>query len=356
MSPRVRVALDLTLVRPDRMTGVERYALSLATALARRVPGELVLLTRPDAPAALTALDVEQRRAPFRARVPVDQAWVPAAALAARAGLLHTLAFPTPLLWRGKAAITVHDATPWLHPETVSTGMRLYYRPLYPQALRRASIVFTVSEASARDLAAATGVSRSRIRVTPNGIGAAFFAAAGPPDAPRPYLLAVGTLEPRKNLPTLLAALRLLRAAGRDLDLVLVGRQGWASKLPLGDLAPHVRLTGAVGDAALAGLYAGAACYVLPSAYEGFGLPLGEAMAAGTPAVASDLPALRELGRSEVIYAPPGDPDALAVALGAALDEGRAAARSARARCRAQRVTWEACAEATLAGYREVVG
>jgi glycosyltransferase involved in cell wall biosynthesis len=351
----MRVALDLTLVRPDRLTGVERYAVSLAGALARLAPGELVLLTRPDAPPSVTSLPVEQRRAPLRARVPVDQLWVPAAARAARADLLHTLAFPTPLLWRGRAVMTVHDATPWLFPATVSTGMRLYYRPLFPQALRRAALVFTVSEAARADLAAAAGVPAARLRVTPNGIPPEFLDARPGPPGERPYLLAVGTLEPRKNLPALVEAFRQLRAGGRDLELLLVGRQGWAGHLPLGDVAPHVRLTGAVRDPELAALYAGASCFVLPSLYEGFGLPLGEAMAAGAPAVASDLPSLRELGGDEVLYAPPSDPRALAAAIATALDGGRAAPRVARARERARRFTWEGCARATLAGYREAL-
>jgi len=355
----VRIALDLTLVRPDRLSGVERYAICLASALARRAPGEIVAFRRPDAPPAVTSLPIEQHVAPFRARVPVDQAWLPAAALAARADLLHTLAFPTPLLWRRRAAMTVHDATPWLHPETISRGMQLYYRPLYAQALRRAAVVFTVSEASRHDLVAAADVPEAKIRVTPNGVDPLFFEAARSlsPGA-RPYLLGVGTLEPRKNLPTLLDAFARLRTSGRDLELRLVGRRGWAEQLGIESaIAPHVRLTGAVGDAELAALYAGAACFVLPSRYEGFGLPLAEALAVGTPAVASDIPALREVAGDDAIYAPPGDGAALARAIGEALDGGPETTRRVeRGRERVRRFSWEACAAATLAGYREVLG
>jgi glycosyltransferase involved in cell wall biosynthesis len=354
----VRIALDLTLVRPDRLSGVERYAISLAGALARLAPGELVAFRRPDAPPAVTSLPIEQHVAPLCARVPVDQAWLPAAALAARVDLLHTLAFPTPLFWRGRAAMTVHDATPWLHPETISRGMRLYYRPLYAQALRRAAAVFTVSEASRRDLVAAAGVPEAKIRVTPNGVDPLFFEAHRTQPGARPYLLGVGTLEPRKNLPTLLDAFARLRASGRDLDLRLVGRQGWADRLRIEPaLAPHVRLAGAVGDAELASLYAGAACFVLPSRYEGFGLPLAEALAAGAPAVASDIPALREVAGDAALYAPPGDAAMLARAIGEALDGGPETARRVeRGRARVRRYSWEACAAATLAGYREVLG
>ncbi|BDG07164.1 glycosyltransferase family 4 protein [Anaeromyxobacter paludicola] len=354
--PLRRVGIDCTLIRPDRLTGVERYALSLVTELAALAPEELVLFTHPEAPPALTRLPVEQHPAPWKVRVPVDQAWLPWAAARARVTLLHTLAFPTPLLWRGRAAITVHDATFWLHPDSVSAGMRVYYGPLFPQALARASAVFTVSEASRVDLVRAAGLPAERVHVTPNGVDERFFEARAPEGPRAPYLLSVATLEPRKNLPALLDAFRLLRRQGRDLELVLVGRQGWAQSLPLGDLAPHVRLTGTLPDAELPALYAGAACLVLPSLYEGFGLPLVEAMAAGTPAVASAIPALREVGGDAALYADPRDPASFAGAIARVLDDRDAArARAALGRERARGFTWRACAEKTLAVYRSIL-
>jgi glycosyltransferase involved in cell wall biosynthesis len=351
----MRIGIDATLVRPDRLTGIERYALSMTAALARLAPGEIVLFTRQDAPPALKALPVEQQAAPFRYRLSIEQGWLPLAASRARIELLHMLAFPTPLLWRGKAVITVHDATPWLHRDTLSPGMRYYYGPLYKQALRRAAGVITVSRAARADLTIALGLPPERIHVTHNGVDLCFFQTE-PPRGPRaPYLLAVGTLEPRKNIPLLLDAFRELRAEGRDLQLVLVGRQGWADSLPLGDLAAHVRLTGAIPDSELAELYAGAACFVLPSLYEGFGLSLAEAMAAGTPAVASDIPALREIGGESVRYAPPRSLQAFVEAIRAALErreESAALAQSARERAR--RFSWDTCAAETLEVYRRL--
>jgi glycosyltransferase involved in cell wall biosynthesis len=351
----LRIGIDATLVRPDRLSGVERYAISLIRGLVAAAPGELVLFTRPDAPEALTSLDVEQRRAPLQSRVLVDQAWLPTAALLAKVDLLHTLAFPTPLLWRRRSVMTVHDATPWLFPETTSVGMRCYYRPLYPQALRRAEVILTGSEAARDDLVRAAGVARERIRVTPYGVDGRFFEATRPEGPRAPYLLAVGTLEPRKNLPVLIEAFRLLRGEGRDLQLVLVGRRGWSESLPLGNLEPHVRLTGAVPDAELPALYAGAACFVIPSLYEGFGLPLAEAMAAGIPAVASDIGALREVGGATVRYADASSAESFAAQLRAALDDReRSQGMAVAAQDRARRFTWEACAAATLAVYREL--
>ena len=356
VSRKVRIGLDVTFVRPDRIAGIERHALSLVPELARLSAGEIVLFTAPDAPPELVELPVEQHAPLLRNRLAVEQAWLPWAAARARVDLLHGLAYPTPVAWRGPSALTVHDATPWLYPESMSLGARWYYRPLLPVALRRADAVFTVSESAREDLVRAAGVPREKIAVTPNGVNERFFDAHAPEGPRGPYLLAVGTLEPRKNLPLLLDALRLLRREARDLELVLVGRIGWLQSLPLSDLAPHVRLAGSVPDEELPALYAGAACFVLPSLYEGFGLPLAEAMAAGVPAVASDIPALREVGGETVRYADPRDAESFARAIRAALDDREGSQlRVAAARGRARRFRWESAARATLAVYRDVL-
>jgi glycosyltransferase involved in cell wall biosynthesis len=266
------------------------------------------------------------------------------------------LASPTPVLWRGASAMTIHDATPWLHPDALDAATRWYQRPLYPQAVARADVIFTVSAAAREDLVRAAGASRERIVVTPNGVDPLFFEARARTGPHPPYLLAVGTLEPRKNLAVLLEALRSLRRDGRDLALYVAGRQAWTHSLPLGDLAPHVKLLGTVPDPELASLYAGAACFVMPSLHEGFGLPLAEAMAAGASAVASDIPALREVGGETVRYADPQDAEGFARAIREALDDRQGSQlRAAAARGRARRFRWEDTARATLAAYRRLL-
>jgi glycosyltransferase involved in cell wall biosynthesis len=349
-----RFGLDVTWLRPDRLSGAERYALELVPALARLAPGEVVLFGRSDLPRSLWEIEVERRFAPVPGRAAVDQAWLPWAAARARVDVLHTLGSPTPVLWRGCAAMTVHDATPWLHPDSAET--RWYVRPLYPQAFERAAAIFTVSEAARDDLVRAAGAPRERIVVTPNGVDPRLFQLRAP-DGPRaPYLLAVGTFESRKNLPALLEAFRLLRREGRDLQLVVVGRRAWTQALPLGELAPHVRLAGSVSDEELHALYAGAACFVMPSLHEGFGLPLAEAMAAGIPAVASDIPALREVGGETVRYADPRVPEDFAAAVRTALEDREGSQlRAAAARGRARRFRWEETARVTLQTYRRVL-
>lgn len=349
-----RLGLDLTWLRPDRLSGAERYALELVPALAALAPGEVVLFARDDLPPELFRLDVERHFAQLVGRVAIEQVWLPWAAARSRVDLLHMLGAPTPVLWRGLSAMTVHDATPWLHPD--AAGTRWYARPLYPQALSRAAAIFTVSESAREDLVRAAGAPRDRVFVTPNGVDPRLFELRAPEGPRAPYLLSVGTFEPRKNLPALLDAFRALRREGRDLQLLVVGRQAWTQPLPLGELAPHVRLTGAVTDGELHALYAGAACFVMPSLHEGFGLPLAEAMAAGTPAVASDIPSLREVGGETVRYADPHDPGGLAAAIRAALDDREGSLlRAAAARGRARRFRWEETARATLAVYRRVL-
>jgi glycosyltransferase involved in cell wall biosynthesis len=356
VAPASRFGIDATWLRPGRLSGVERYAIELVAALARLAPGEIVLFARPDLPPPLAALDVEWHETKLIGRLPLDQAWLPWAAARARVDLLHTLASPTPILWRGVSAMTIHDATPWLHPDSLDAGTRWYARPLYPQALARADAIFTVSAAARDDLVRAAGAPRDRIFVTPNGVDPLFFEARAREGPRGPYLLAVGSFEPRKNLPVLLEVLRLLRRDGRDLSLVVAGRRGWTHSLPVGDLAPHVQLAGTVPDEELATLYAGAACFVIPSLHEGFGLPLAEAMAAGVPAVASDIPALREVGGETVRYADPQDAASFAAAIRSALDDREGSLlRAAAARGRARRFRWEETARATLEVYRRVV-
>jgi len=353
---RVRVGIDATLLRPGRVTGVERYATELICAVAERAAGEIVLFTRPDVPEPVRGLAVERHRAPLVARLPVDQLWLPYAAGRAAVELLHLLAFPAPVAWRGPTVQTVHDATPWLFPETVSTGMRLYHRPLFPRALRRAAAVLAPSRAACADLVATGLVPEGRIRVIPEGVPRCFAGATRATPAGVPYVLFVGTIEPRKNLEVLLAAFRLV-LGGRDrLELVLAGRSGWGAMPEPRDLGGRVRRVGHVADDELVRLYEGASCLVLPSLYEGFGLPLLEAMATGTPAVASDIPALRELGGDSVRYTDPRDPAALARAIEACLaDVESTRILAARARLRAGEYRWDRCADATLAVYREVL-
>ena len=256
--------------------------------------------------------------------------------------------------------VTLHDAKYWRFPETLSHGTRLYYRPALSYRFRRGQISLLLSPS----LTAASDVRRhvpSSIEVVgiPLGVAPPTQRPATPtatdsPLATGDYMLAVGTLEPRKNYATLFEALRLLTE--RDLNvpvLKIVGRQGWGPELrPPPAIDPFVELLGSVDEERLTDLYRNARLFVMPSRSEGFGLPLVEAMRAGCTCVVSDIPALRELGADTVRYVVPGEPmrwaDALAQAVAAT-----AIARSPnrQAMLRAHSFTWERWASETAQAY-----
>jgi glycosyltransferase involved in cell wall biosynthesis len=202
-----------------------------------------------------------------------------------------------------------------------------------------------VSEATARDVSALLDVPAPRVRVVPNGIDARFSEPPATTPVDGPYILFVGTPEPRKNLERLLDAVALLGAEGRPERLVLAGADGWGDV----DLPPRARtvLLGRVADDTLRDLLAHARCIAYPSLWEGFGLVAGEALAAGAPVVCSDIPALREVAGDDAEYCDPRSVDSIAAALRRALDGPRPAPR--------RTLTWEAAARALADVWQELV-
>jgi glycosyltransferase involved in cell wall biosynthesis len=245
------------------------------------------------------------------------------------------------------ALVTVHDLSFERDPSLMPPKDRLVFRTVVPRSARRAARVFAVSERTRADLIELYGIPSERIVVTPNGVDPVFTADGGE-DLGRegdPYLLFVGAIQERKNP---LAAVDAASAVG--LPLVVAGPE----KEPA--LARELerrgaRLRGYVGKPELAELYRGAACVVLPSRYEGFGLPVLEAMASGTPVVAAPEPALVEVGGDAAVFA---EPHELASAIRRALRD-RARLRAAGLE-RARSFSWEETARTTAAVYREVLG
>jgi glycosyltransferase involved in cell wall biosynthesis len=230
----------------------------------------------------------------------------------------------------------------------------LIFRAVVPRAARRAARVLTVSERTQHDLIDRYGLPKERIVVTPNGVDPAFGPEGAREDG-GPYALFVGALQPRKDPVSAVEALALV---GGDLRLVFAGPdKGGGQELRravarLG-LEQRVDLLGYVEQERLAALYRGAACLVFPSRYEGFGLPVVEAMACGTPVVAARTGALPEVAGDAAVLVEPGSPAALARGIAEAL-AGRAEFAAAGLE-RARRFSWRETAERTLAVYRELL-
>jgi glycosyltransferase involved in cell wall biosynthesis len=258
--------------------------------------------------------------------------------------------------------LTIHDLLPFRYPELFPRVVIAYSRLAWRSAARRAARVITGSEHTRAELTSLVGVEAERVVVTPYGVSERFRPLAPDRDwlgqrfgIDRPFVLCVGTLEPRKNL------LTALRAFDRIADetgalLVVAGGAGWGNALferELPRAAGRVRLTGYVSDEELVRLYSGAGCFLFPSLYEGFGLPVLEAMACGAPVVTGDTSSLPEAAGDAALTVPPSDVEAVADAVKRVLEDTELAADLRRRGLeRAATRTWDACAEATVAVYR----
>jgi alpha-1,3-rhamnosyl/mannosyltransferase len=297
---------------------------------------------------ALAGLPIEVRTplAPHLLR----QAWsrsgrVPVERVVGRLDVFHFSDWMYPPQRTGLRATTVHDLIPLRHPEWVEPETVRMHGPKYEHAARTCDRIFANSHFTGREVAELLGVPKDRVRVAYPGIDPLFRADGEAADIGGPYVLSVGTLEPRKNLPALVRAFAVLRERHPELTLALAGLEGWEEE-PLG--AEGVRLLGFVSDEELARLYRGAAAFAYPSRFEGFGMPVVEALVSGAPAVVSSHPSLDEACSHTAIRVDPDDTEAFAAALERALDEPRG-----RGVEHASRFTWRACGDAVLAGYAQ---
>ena len=268
---------------------------------------------------------------------------------------------------------TVHDLTPLTHPEWHAGRTLVGFLPLWDRTVERASRFLCVSETTARDLVARYPETETRVRVTRNGVDAEFFSPADDPAARRrtrqryaagrPFILYLGTLEPRKNVEALVVACERMWGRRRSRpDLVLAGGAGWKTgglhrRIARSAYRDKIHVAGYAARDAARELYRAAEVFVYPSLAEGFGLPVLEAMACGIPVVASTADALKEVGGDIALYAPPRDVEALARAIERALEDAPLREQLAAAGPRrAALFPWNAAAEATAAALVEVAG
>ncbi len=262
----------------------------------------------------------------------------------------------------GELVVMVHDLSFLTVPETLRESTRRDLETHVRDTSRRAARVLTPSSTVRGELIAGGLVDASRACAVPHGPGSVSITAPGAPPAgtPERYVLHVGTLEPRKNLPTLLAAWRMLRERVPDPpSLVLCGRLGWKTEtleqeIESGRREGWLVHNGYLPDEQVAALYHGALLVVLPSIYEGFGLPALEAMMAGAPLLCSDIPVLREVAAEGAIYVPPDQPAAWADQLAELLaDSEQRADLARRGRDRSKQFDWRRTAEQTVAVWKE---
>jgi glycosyltransferase involved in cell wall biosynthesis len=278
----------------DRVTGWERYARLLRIALGDRVQGFGGSMNGP------------------ARRLLADWSTVPLQGFRHPTDVHHFPTFPPSGHMNLRTLWTVHDLVWWLHSGISSRLGRRYYPHLANRAIERCSLV--ADTYSVRDeIVSHFGISEERVHVVYPG--ATNLAPAEPAKRQKPYVLTVGTLEPRKNLKNLVDGFRSSRVS-KDYDLVIVGRVGWES-IPVGVTV----LTG-VNDSTLSSLYAGASAFVLASLYEGFGLPLVEALSYGLSIACSDIPVFREVMSAcngDAIYFDPTEVDSISAALSASV-------------------------------------
>jgi glycosyltransferase involved in cell wall biosynthesis len=352
--------------------GVRRYARELLKALvALGEPIEIVALGGRDTPDLPSGVGwIEEPPHP-----PTNLGWtvvgLPRAARRARVNVLHAPAYTAPLGGAGPVVLTIHDVSYARHPEWYPYRRDWLRRAFYRRSARAASVILTDSEFSAGEISAAYSISRDRIVVVPLGVGAAFSPVEPdascdlPASVTTPFVLHVGDLHERRNLLTVLDAVLAARrhfGALPALSLVLAGVDRGVGDA-LCDIAAEageddaVVKLGAVGETQLLALYRHASALVYPSLYEGFGLPVVEAMACGTPVIASRAASIPEVVGEAGILLDSGDVPAWTDAIvNVVNDEHRRADMRARGLERAAQFTWDRAARLTLDVYRRAAG
>jgi glycosyltransferase involved in cell wall biosynthesis len=367
----VRVAFDAHVVG-QRESGNETYAVNLLRALVDDPAGDSyqVLTPHPDRLRAILALPpsatiVRVRPATSVLRIPFG---IPSAVRKHQSDVLH-VSYVAPPKVSCPTVVTVHDLSYLAYPQSLSPRARLILTLLVPRSVRRAARVIAVSAFTRQDLVTRYGIPEEKISVVHEAAGPAFRVIddAGsrqlPAGVTEPFVLAVGNLEPRKNLARLIEAFAAVaREPGVSAKLVLVGKaKGEAASLAQlveqHGLRDRVVFTGFVEEAELVLLYNRAALFVYPSLYEGFGLPPLEAMACGCPVVARNVTAMPEILGDAALLADPTSARAMAEAMHEVLRRGELA-RDLRARGLRQvaRYSWAKAAEQTRAVYRDAVG
>jgi glycosyltransferase involved in cell wall biosynthesis len=364
----MRIAIDGTPAA-KQSAGVGRYTRELLKALVSSYSDdEFQILCTCD---SSSALDLESTLPPGAVRqirrVPVPEristaVWqrlkapLPVDLLLGGFDVFHGPDFVLPPV-RQASVVTVHDLSYLIAPETGEPSLVAYLREAVPRSLLRADQIVTVSASVAAELVEAYPFARDKVRAIPNGVSNFDRARSPRPTGNRPTILTVGTIEPRKNHLHLLDAMPYVWHRMPEAELIIAGRIGWRSQFTVARIRQavaisNVRFVESPDDATLQELFNEAHLFVYPSLYEGFGLPVLEAMARGIPVVASDISSLRETGGGAARYAACDDPEQLATVIADVLSDSKLQlAMAASGIEKAERQTWIETARRTRKAY-----
>ena len=376
----MRIAIDCTAA-VNQTAGIGRFVRSLVGGLSEVDQSNQYLLLHAAAKNGLASY--LPNGANFSTRplaVPqryLDLAWhrlalpLPIDLFVGRVDVFHSPDFVLPPVRSAAGVLTVHDLAFLLYPECAEASLRAYLEKAVPRSVRRADFIVADSENTRNDVICLLGVAPERVGVVPGGVEPRFAPVEDPachrPLRQRlglgdsPFILSVGLIEPRKNLPSLFDAYRMLRDRRKVPHLLVVaGRRGWlsASTLEHAERSPYradIRFAGFVAEDELPTLYSAASAFVFPSLYEGFGLPPLEAMACGTPTVVSRSSSLPEVVGDAALQVDPKDVEGLAAAIELLLldDRLRAELRE-RGVQRARQYSWRSAACRQLEVYERL--
>ena len=369
----MRIGIDFTPAI-QQQAGIGRYTRELVRALARLDTDNRYVLLQASRGAQEPAGHWPDN---FRVRsIPLTDRWlailwqrlrlpVPVETFTGAVDIFHSPDFVLPPVRRARTVLTVHDLSFLTTPQTSEPALRAYLSEAVPRAVARADHILADSRSTKRDLVTHLNADPEKITVVYPGVDPRFQRLEEPAIAEvrtrygleRPFVLSVGTLQPRKNYPTLIEAFARLSSV----DLVIAGGPGWlyqeifdtVDRLGMGE---RVSFLGLVRDEDLPALYNAAEVLAMPSLYEGFGLPVLEALACGTPVVTSDVSSLPEVACDAALLVSPHDVEGISQALLRALtDQELRAALRERGLIQAKQFTWQKAAETVLGIYQRLM-